>query len=141
MTGSPLILGQTQREDLVRLRHKAVSEPVDARAVIEQIKSADGIEAHFKRMQEFTISIPTVFMVTFTIETGHPVGVCRHMSMSSNNRGRAPTPAAVWMVCQELGFTGGLEHCMVRLEEIDGGDKAISVVQPLNAVDGNERWQ
>jgi hypothetical protein len=131
MAASPLILGESQRADLARLRQQAASEPVDVLAVLKQCKSPQGRAEHLKRMEAFTIPIPTSFMVTFSVENGHPPGPCRHLSMSVLRRERVPTPEAVWMIAEELGFQGGLERCAVWQEDIGQGDVAINVVQPI----------
>jgi hypothetical protein len=131
MAASPLILGETQRAALAQLRQKAAAEPIDVLAVIERCKSPRGQAEHLKRMETYSIEIPTAFVVTFSIETGHPSGTCRHMSMSSERRGRTPTPEAVWMIAEELGFHGGLERCSVWKEDIGQGDVAINVAQPI----------
>jgi hypothetical protein len=55
----------------------------------------------------------------------------RHMSLSSTWHGRMPIPEAVWMVCDELGFTASLDACNVWLEDIGDGDRAVNVVQPV----------
>ena len=136
MAASPLILGETQRANLTQLRKKAAAEPIDVLAVIERCKSPQGQAEHFERMKAFSIPIPAAFMVTFSIETGHPSGTCRHMSMSSERRGRTPTPEAVWMIAEELGFRGGLERCSVWKEDIGAGDVAINVAQPLQIGEG-----
>jgi hypothetical protein len=70
-------------------------------------------------------------MVTFSIETGHGSGVCRHLSMSSKRHGRTPTPEAVWLIAALLGFQGGLEACAIWEEGIGAGDVAINVIQPV----------
>lgn len=132
---SPLILGQTQKADLLRLREKATAEPVDVLAVVKLVETPEGHAAHLERMRDYTIPIPTAFMVTFSIETGHPSGVCRHMSMSSLRHGRAPTLEAAWMIAEELGFVGSLQQCAIWLEDIGQGDKAINLVQPIAVTD------
>jgi hypothetical protein len=134
MSASPLIIGQSQKSELARLREKAAAEPIDVRAVLEQVKSPQGLTAHHERMKAYTILIPTAFAVTYSIETGQPAGTCRHLSMSSARHGRTPTPEAVWMVAAELGFTGGLSACAVWQEDIGEGDQAINVVQPIAVV-------
>jgi hypothetical protein len=139
MPASPLILGQSQRTDLAHLREQAVADPIDVAAVLEQTKTAQGLTKHQERMKTFTIPIPTAFMVTYTIETGHPSGPCRHLSMSSVRHGRAPTPDAIWMIASELGFVGALDQCMVWPEDIGAGDKAINIVQPISVIGGKHR--
>jgi hypothetical protein len=68
----------------------------------------------------------------FSIETGHVVGACRHMSMSIVRVGRVPSQEAVWMVAEQLGFSGGLTACTAWPEKVSDGVTAINVVQPLS---------
>lgn len=143
MPATPLIIGQAQKDALQALRERAASDPVDMLGVVEAIKTPDGKRRHMDRMNALTIDIPMAFAVTYSIETGHPAGTCRHMSMSSDRKGRTPTPEAVWMVCEELGFVGSLEACTVWPEELQRGPTerdrhvAINVVQPTAAVEYN----
>lgn len=132
MVASALILGETQVAALKHLRDKAAAAPIDVRAVLRQCQTPAGTEAHLHRMEDFTVLLPINFKLTFSIETGHPAGPCRHMSMSSLRHGRAPLPEAVWMACEALGFAGGLESCGFWLEDIGHGQKAVNVVQPLS---------
>jgi hypothetical protein len=81
--------------------------------------------------QTVVIPGPWQFFVVFTIETGHPAGTCRHMSLSIRRKDRVPSPAAVWMVAEELGFSGGLLACSAWLERLSDGGIAINVAQPL----------
>jgi hypothetical protein len=131
MAASPLILGETQRADLAALRAKAMAEPINTNVVLAHTVTPAGMRAHMKRMEEFTIILPTAFVLTFTLEERPKAGLCRHMSLSVLRRRRAPSPEAVWMVAEELGFWGSLEQCSVWLEDIGQGDKAVNVVQPI----------
>lgn len=127
-----LVIGTAQREAMAALRARASAHPVHMPAVLEQLKTQEGRQAHMKRMAMLTVALPTAFMLTFSIDTGHPVGTCRHMSLSATRRGRAPTPAALWMVAEELGFVGGLNACTVWKEDIGDGAVAINVIQPVS---------
>jgi len=84
-----------------------------------------------KQMTKQTVYLPAAYAVTFSIETNHPAGTCRHMSMSVKTEGRVPNEHAVWMVCEELGFTGSLQECHIWLEDLEGHGHAINVVQSL----------
>jgi hypothetical protein len=141
MAGTPLVIGEAQRRDLAALRERAAADPSDMLVVAEQIKTPAGKRMHMDRMNALTIDIPLGYTVTFSIETGHGAGTCRHMSMASGRRDRVPTQEAVWMVAELLGFTGGLESCTLWLEELQRGPdpvkdraKAVNVVQPLATV-------
>jgi hypothetical protein len=147
MSASPLIVGAAQRAQLRTLRERAAERPVDMRGLAERLTSPDVKRAHMDQMNDQTVDLPTAFMVTFSIEIGHPSGTARHMSMSSVKRGRAPTPEAVWMVAEQLGFVGGLEACTIWLEDLQRGPtkqdraKAVNVVQLLTAATVVERLQ
>ena len=125
-----LIIGDAQKIELARLRARATSEPIDVRGVMKLTETREGLVEHLARMETYTIPLPTSFIVTFTVETGHPAGTCRHMSMSSMRPNRMPTPEAVWIIAEVLGFVGGLDRCAVWEEDIGRG-KAINIVQPI----------
>jgi hypothetical protein len=136
MIGS-LVISEAELAALEQLRELAAAKPVDMRALTERLQSQEGKRAHMVHMRAQTILIPLSFDVTFTIELNHPCGTCRHMSMSSRDENRTPVPQAVWIVCEKLGFVGGLEACAVWLEELERPDrraKAVNVVQPLRAI-------
>jgi hypothetical protein len=126
-----LLIGPEQRDALASLREWAAGAPVDMRTLRERIGTAEGKAAHVAHMTAQTIELPVGFLVTFSIEVGHPCGVARHMSVSSRAEGRLPLPDAIWMIAEELGFAGGLETCFVYPEELRGHGRAINVVQPV----------
>jgi hypothetical protein len=136
MAGTPLIIGATQKAKLAALRKRALADPIDMQAAQTTLSTEEGRIAHWRRMNALTIPIPVAFEVTFSVETGHPSGTMRHMSMSSGRRGRSPTPEAVWMICEELGFVGSLEQCAFWFEDLKNGDKAVNVVQPVAIGEG-----
>lgn len=128
---TPLLIGFKEKEALDLLRQLAAEHPVDMLAVMERVKTPDGKAAHLRRMTRQTIEIPFGFMVTFSIETNHPCGTCRHMSMSSPREGRLPTPEALRMIMVQLGFVSDLEQCTVWKEDLEGHGEAINVVEPV----------
>jgi hypothetical protein len=136
---APLIITPDVVASLHRLRDFAASRPVDITWLAEKIKDPEIKRAHLKRMAARTIRIdgPFPFFVTFSIQTGHPAGTCRHMSMSIKREGRAPSHAAVWMVAEELGFAGGLTACQCWMEELNDGFgwSAVNVAQPIAVQD------
>jgi hypothetical protein len=139
----PLIIGPDQKAQLQQLREYAAQRPVDMPALLERLKTVYGRFLHRQRMNAQTIRLPSAlgaaFFVTFSVETGHPGGTMRHMSMSVKRQDlpareaqdRVPHPQGVWMACEELGFAGGLEACMVWPETLSDGGTAVNVVQPV----------
>lgn len=126
-----LMIGPAEIAMLTELRERASARPVDMQVMTEAIKHRAGKAAHMIQMTAQTVHIPTNFMVTYSIETGHPIGTCAHMSMSVGKEGRVPNQHAVWMVAEALGFVGGLESCTCWLEELQVHGQAVNVVQPL----------
>lgn len=120
MTANPLIIGPAERERLRQLRERAAAYPLDIPRIVKAIKTKPGMAKHARRMGRLSINLPRAFGVTFSIDigTGHPAGPMRHASIRSHVSGRAPVPEAVWMICEALGFAGGLDQCMVWQEEI-----------------------
>lgn len=133
-----LFIGPRERKNLEDLRQRANDRPVDYRAVLEGQRDPEFVRQHIARMDEQTIRVPMRYTVTFTIETGRPNGTMRHMSMRTSTKGKVPSPEALWMVAQELGFVGELSACEQWLEDILGGEKAVNVGQYLDPVEAND---
>lgn len=128
---TPLVIGPEEKAKLAKLVEQAAAAPVHMPDVVKSIETPAGKNEHMARMTAQTIALPLAFMVTFSIETGHPCGTCRHMSMSVNRENRLPHPEGIWMVAQELGFTGALKDCSYWLETLKGHGQAVNVVQPM----------
>lgn len=137
MIGTPLIIGDAEKTKLRELRELAAKHPVDMRGIEARLKLPKTKAAHMAQMTAQTIDIPMAYQLTFSIETGHPGGTARHMSMSVQRAGRLPNQYAVWMVAELLGFVGGLDQCdHVWLEDLKGHGEAVNVVQIVNDAPG-----
>lgn len=140
---APLFIGPAETEALSTLRDRAARRPVNMQTVESLLKTREGKRQHLRQMQAQTIQIPGPFPfdVTFSIEIGHGKGTCRHLSMSVVRPNRVPHPAAVWMVAELLGFSGGLEACETWPERFDDqGNIAINVIQPVSvAAEGRKQ--
>lgn len=124
-----LIIGVSERQAIADLRERAAASPVNMPDLMARIETPDGKAAHMRQMSAQTVCLPVAYAVTFSIETGHPIGVVRHMSMSVNRR--LPRPEAAWMVAQELGFWGSIKDCTVWREKLQGHGEAVNLVQPI----------
>jgi hypothetical protein len=132
VTPTPLVIGPAELAALAALRERAAEHPVDMPRLMRVIKRRRWKAAHMRQMTAQTVHIPICFLVSFSIEAGHPIGTCRHMSMSSAIPGRVPSPEAVWMVAEPLGFVGGLDACCAQwLETLKGHGQAVNIVQPV----------
>ena len=131
MAGTPFILDEAGRKKLARLRVLAAKRPVEMRGILERLENPDERRRHKRQMSAQTVVLPFGYAVTYSIETGHPIGTCRHMSMSSPAEGRLPIAAVVWLTAEALGFVGDLELCTIWVENLEGHGQAINVVQPV----------
>lgn len=137
---TPLIIGPKEQVALAELRRKALEDPINMTGLTEALKLPKIKAQHMKRMGALSIDIPFGFVVTFSIETNHPSGAMRHMSMSSPVAGKVPSPEGAWMVAEELGFIGSLSQCTLWFESLTRGpgpkQQAINIVQPLRMMPG-----
>jgi len=136
---TPLVVGPEQIVAFTALAKRAELHPVDMPSLMLKIASPEGKLLHMEQMSKQTVEVPFGFMVTYSIEDGHPSGRCRHLSMSSPVDGRVPNPIGVWMVAEHFGFKGGLDACYVYEEDLLRGPSgkrniAINIVQPMRLV-------
>ncbi len=132
---APLIIDERARRRLADLRARAMASPLDVLQIMRDVKTPAGKAHHLAKMEKQTVRIdgPWPFFVTFSVETGHRAGTCRHMSMSVFRKGRVPSPEAVWMVAAEMGFVGSLEACDgVWTENLSDGGVAVNIVQAVD---------
>jgi hypothetical protein len=136
----PLVIGEAQKAALARLREAAAQAPVDMPALQAVFKAQDqeAMARHRAQMTAQTVALPVGFLVTFSVEHGHPAGVCRHLSVSVDGPGKLPHPAAVEMIAAEMGFAGGLAACVVYPEDLQRRGKALNVVQPIAVAEAGE---
>jgi len=133
-----LVMDHAQTVALAALRDRAAAAPVHLPEMMERVKTLDGLRAHREAMSLLTIEIPVGFLVTFSIETGHPAGPCRHLTMSAGPGDDIPSDDLVMLVAHELGFIGGISYshrweepaCPVHQHQ--GRARAVHLVQPIS---------
>jgi hypothetical protein len=131
--GTPLVIDEEVRSQIKACVELAAANPVYMPTLAERLKDPLKKEHHMAQMNRQSVKIPFAYLVTFSIEHGHPCGECRHMSMSVQRQGRIPSPLGLWMIAQEFGFWGSLEQCDgVWEENLQGHGKAINIVQRVN---------
>ena len=135
--GTPLMIGPCESASLHALRKRANRHPVDASTLAARLATPDGKAKHRRQMTAQSVRIPLAYLVTFSIETGHPKGTFRHMSISVQREGRVPSPEGVWIVAQALGFTGTLDDCIAYLEKLEGHGDAVNVLQLVTPVEAH----
>lgn len=136
MSLRPLVIGPQEKQALAALATLAAEHPVDMRRLMDATKTGEGKHRHMMQMTMQTIELPVGYSVTFSIEDEHPIGRCRHMSMSVDVAGKLPNPAAVWMVARELGFWGELGDCDGVWPETLRQGEAINLVQRMTKEHG-----
>jgi hypothetical protein len=135
------LIGPPERDALIDLRERAEAAPVDVLSLRTRLANPEGKAAHMAQMSSQSLIIPDGYLVTYSVEIGHPGGAARHLSMSSEREGKVPHPAAVWMVAEVLGFTGGgIEACdKVWPEKLRGRvGVAVNAVQLIATADAAE---
>lgn len=132
---APLLITSEIKAKFAKMREVAESLPIDIKELMETIKVPALRAQHMRKMRLQTVEIPGpyAFYVTYSVEDGHPVGRCRHLSMSIDREGRVPSTAAVWMVAGDFGFTGELCTCeAIWVEDLSDGGKAVNLVQKMD---------
>lgn len=113
MNTRALLIGPEERAKLNALAMLARSRPVNVITLKERLKNGQEKVRHMTQMTEQSIELPVGYSVTYSVETGHPIGLCHHMSISVDDPEKMPNPHAIWMVAQELGFWG-------QIQDVDG---------------------
>lgn len=130
-----LIIDDDAIKALSVLHSKAVSNPVPMSTLRAMV--AEGVELDDYRTRDegidnyfdgFAITLIGGWKIVFTIED-QPMGRSRHLSMSSPVAGKIPTPEAIDLITQALGFTDGPRQRY--MEEFAPNHVAINVVQLL----------
>lgn len=135
---TPMMFGDEQRIALRALRDLASLHPVDIVTLVERLKNPAEKALHMEQMNRQTVPIPFGFMVTYSVEVQPNHGLCRHMSISSPAKGRLPSPEAVNVIAETLGFVAGFEMCKTWIEDLERGNgrqHAINMIQPLSVTD------
>jgi hypothetical protein len=127
-----LVIDYRQRKRLADLRALANRHPVNAAELPHTLATDEGKVAHLQVITSQTIELPVGFLLSFTVETGHPCGTIRHMTLSVMRVDRIPTPEACELVAAELGFVGGLAACMRWTEQLQGHGVGVNLVQPVD---------
>jgi len=132
MTG--LLIGPEQKAAIRSVCALAEANPINIQELRETILTEVGKLAHMARMTAQTIELPLAYLVTYSIEVVHPVGACRHISISLPGAPEdvVPSPAAAWTIAQEFGFVGEVEDCDgAWLEKLKGHGQAVNLVQSI----------
>lgn len=131
--GTPFVIDADAQTKLDDLKRRAEANVIDQAAMLAL---AAAYQSGKRGAPEFaiaqTIELTFGWTITYTVEE-HKAGVpCRHMSMASANPVRAPSPHAVEMVMQRLGFINDLRGCHVWKEDMLNGGAAINVLEPMS---------
>lgn len=125
------MLGPIERQRLATLRDAAEKMPVDMTTLPHRLATREGKAAHVQHMTEQSLIIPDGIGVTFSIETGHPGGSARHISVTA--KGKIPPLQIVMIIAYELGFEQRKVDALYR-EELIGKGEAINLVQLVDEI-------
>lgn len=127
-----LIIGEAELAELQRVRQYAEAHPYDLEAMVDR---GTGKRQPPGNLSVYRCLIPVGFKVVFSIEdhpqrTGKTLRM-RYLSVSVSSFNKLPSPEAVQMIMDELGFKRPWNECHIDTEEFKGG-QAIVVVEPFN---------
>ena len=130
---SGIVFDQATRLALSDLRRLASDQPVDISTLTARLRIPDERRKHRAQMQAQALAIEgeVTLLIVYSVETGHPAGSCRHMSISVDRPRMMPSQAVTERVMAEFGFLGGAAACSVWTEKMGDGQTAVHVVQPL----------
>lgn len=77
------IIGENEKALIADLRNRATNAPVDVSTLMARLQDPTEKERHKAQMTAQSIVLPVGYLVTCSVETGHPDGrTCRHISVS-----------------------------------------------------------
>lgn len=125
------VLSSEVTDQIKALVELAEACPVNMIGLLERLQDPEQKKHHMAQMTRQTIEIPIGYLVTFSIEHGHPCGNCRHISISG--RDGLPPVTVAWMIAKEFGFWGRIpEDCAgIWPEQLQGHGTAMNIVQQL----------
>jgi len=97
-----------------------------------ELKLADR-KPGFERPESQHVDIPVGYRAAYSVEE-QPIGLCHHLSISVDKKGKVPTPQAITMIAKEYGIEFDIDSprhdVTVWLEEFEPGHHAINLVTP-----------
>lgn len=125
----PLILGEEQKETLLKLKQNAESNPLSFDDLLDIY---NGHQPMVGDREGFSCIIPVGYRVCLSIEDqpkkdGSGFMKTRHMSVSVATEGKLPNPEACKMIMSELGFKKELHECIVDFDT--ESKRAISIIE------------
>lgn len=143
MKTRPLIITDAERAEIARViayaeRKRFSTADMLARADCKQVRWPEHVAEDLRETDPnrssmgddpgFVCKIPVGFRVCFTIEEQPaPLDWCRHISISVDEAGMMPHPAAVEMILQAFGYRDGIEANIFYIEQ----GRAVNVIEPL----------
>ena len=134
---APLLITPDVVASFESLRAAGEANVLNIHEIKKQRSTEVGRMRHMAQMTAQTVKIPGHydFYVTFSVESGHPGGNVRHMSMSVARDGRVPSPSAVSLVSKFFGFEGELSACdAMWIENLSDGGEAVNIIQLIKQV-------
>lgn len=122
----PLIIDKAAKDRIQNVKRYAHENFLDER-IMQNIVSEGWAPGD---IDGYSCNLDIGFRVVYTVEK-HPLGWCRHMSMSLAATDRVPSIHAVDMVLEELSFKGRLakkDQCLRVYMEDNGAVNVIEAV-------------
>jgi hypothetical protein len=129
-----LFITERVREEIKRLKERASANPTRIQQVMESaleanektdVKLSDWKPEQRDALAEYII-IPMGYRVAYSVEE-QPIGMCGHLSISVDKKGKLPSIDAISAIAQEFGMFAD----NAWLEEFEPGHKAVNIVSLL----------
>ena len=125
----PLLIDNKAKKDIAKVVEHAFANKIQIETLQKMVKNEVPAVGD---LSGYSCYIFKDFRVVFSIEH-HPMGWCRHMSISVPSDTKLPSVGAVQMIMEEFGFQTPIRNCHVRVE--DTGDlerpRAVNIIEAM----------
>jgi hypothetical protein len=125
----PLLIDQKAKKDIAKVVEYAFANKIETETLQKMV---DGEASAVGDLPGYSCHLFKDFRVVFSIEH-HPMGWCRHMSISVPSDTKMPSIEATQMIMEEFDFQTPIRNCHVQIEET--GDtirpRAINIIEAM----------
>jgi hypothetical protein len=127
-----LVIDNTAKAEITRVLSYAQKHVLKVAELIENLK---GNIVPAGNNPEHVCHFFDGFRVVYSIEDQPHLGLCHHLSVSVNTKGRTPSPQAIELLMKEFGIPGTLDDCVNVWVE---NGIAINVLQEVKSGENND---
>lgn len=124
-----LIIGDNEREKIKKLIEYAINNPFS----LDYLKKVMAGRAFCAgEMPNHILELNNGYRCVLSFEDQElPNGLCKHLSVSVDTKGKYPSPYAINMIMREFGFKGTVD-CFTGIIFMDREQEAINLIQRID---------